>query len=475
MTKITAYAALAATRADNMLPVVDVHDTSMASSGTTKKITVATLRGLDWLNAVTDFGAAGDGTSDNASVFAAIGAAMGTAPCAVYLPSGTYKTSGPLPSCVQGQSLIGPSSASTAVNYTGSGTCLTAGLNGTFTGGEYGGRYEGFYLGGYGAGGSAVGMQVGNIQGTVIRDVAIYGFGGGGLKFVNTGGGWSEQYQVTGLRLVQNGGTSGANMTFDGSSCDYAVFETVIVATAGQDGIRMVNGAQLRGNRLAIRGNFYGGTPNAGAVIAIDRGDTDGTSYIQAADLDIAVETAGTGTGHYTVLMGSANAVSQFTGQGVLAFINVAVPFQGVSNPNYLPFGFSGHLADTVLGTMAAGDGLAVIGGTQLGQSGSLAGGLYLGNVYFQFADVIAFRLASGANTLTFNGAAAGFAKRADLWISQPASGAAGTITWPAGIKWASAAPPALSSVNGYVDHVRLTYLPSESGWYGELAGTHYA
>lgn len=45
MTKITAYAALASTQPDDMLPVVDVHDTSMAASGTTKQITVAGLLG----------------------------------------------------------------------------------------------------------------------------------------------------------------------------------------------------------------------------------------------------------------------------------------------------------------------------------------------------------------------------------------------------------------------------------------------
>jgi hypothetical protein len=43
VTRITAYTALTATQADDVLPVVDVHDTSMAASGTTKQITVANL------------------------------------------------------------------------------------------------------------------------------------------------------------------------------------------------------------------------------------------------------------------------------------------------------------------------------------------------------------------------------------------------------------------------------------------------
>lgn len=43
MSKITAYAALTAALSDDVLPIVDVHDTSMASSGTTKKIAVSDL------------------------------------------------------------------------------------------------------------------------------------------------------------------------------------------------------------------------------------------------------------------------------------------------------------------------------------------------------------------------------------------------------------------------------------------------
>lgn len=43
MSKITAYASLASTQPDDVLPVVDVHDTSMAPSGTTKKIAVSAL------------------------------------------------------------------------------------------------------------------------------------------------------------------------------------------------------------------------------------------------------------------------------------------------------------------------------------------------------------------------------------------------------------------------------------------------
>lgn len=43
MSKLTQYTALTTTQSDDIVPIVDVHDTSMAATGTTKKITVANL------------------------------------------------------------------------------------------------------------------------------------------------------------------------------------------------------------------------------------------------------------------------------------------------------------------------------------------------------------------------------------------------------------------------------------------------
>lgn len=41
MSKISSLTALTSTQPDDVMPIVDVHDTTMATSGTTKKITVA--------------------------------------------------------------------------------------------------------------------------------------------------------------------------------------------------------------------------------------------------------------------------------------------------------------------------------------------------------------------------------------------------------------------------------------------------
>ena len=54
MSKISALAVIVSVQSDDLLPVVDVHDTTMAATGTTKKITLAQL--------VTPLLAAGGGT-----------------------------------------------------------------------------------------------------------------------------------------------------------------------------------------------------------------------------------------------------------------------------------------------------------------------------------------------------------------------------------------------------------------------------
>lgn len=427
-----------------------------------------TLGGItDWVNVVLEHNADPSGAADSTTAFQNAIAALPSGGGNVYIPAGTYKINGTL-SFAQNQGMIGDGSTCTSITYTGSTILINVTVSGTFTGGQSAGRFEGFNISGYAAGTNAIGMQIGDLEGVQCRDIAIYGFGSTGLYFKNTLG-WAEESNVQ-ARIVQ----CGTAVVFDTGSFDYAKYDFTIVTGNGQGGVTLQNGAQLQGCSLQMRGNFYGNTgSNTAAVIAVDPGNSSGTSYIKNTLFDVAVESAGSGVGHYTVLLGSSNSTSQFFGTGVLSFSNVTVNFQGVSNPNYLPFGFSGVLNDTVLGEMSPGDGLVIHGGTQWTAGGGPTDSLYLGNLYFQFGDVNMFQLASGNTTLTFNGVS-GFGKKVDLFIVQPTSGAAGTVTWPSNVKWASATAPTLSTTNGYTDHIRLYYIPGAGSWYGELVGVHY-
>lgn len=95
MSRITAYSALSSAQSDDVVPIVDVHDTSMAATGTMKKITVGNLiatvfpsgdaAGLD----VRVSGAKGDGSTDDTTAFGLARDATGTGGTVMVTP-GTY-------------------------------------------------------------------------------------------------------------------------------------------------------------------------------------------------------------------------------------------------------------------------------------------------------------------------------------------------------------------------------------------------
>lgn len=64
--------------------------------------------------------------------------------------------------------------------------------------------------------------------------------------------------------------------------------------------------------------------------------------------------------------------------------------------------------------------------------------------------------LANGAQTFTF--AAPPASGPFFLRLKQPASGAAGTVTWPATILWTAGVAPTLTVTNGKVDIIQFYY-----------------
>jgi hypothetical protein len=64
--------------------------------------------------------------------------------------------------------------------------------------------------------------------------------------------------------------------------------------------------------------------------------------------------------------------------------------------------------------------------------------------------------LANNGQTFTFSNPIAG--GRYLLRLQQPASGAAGTVTWPANVKWPGGSAPTLTATNGQVDIVTFYY-----------------
>jgi hypothetical protein len=407
-------------------------------------------------------------TDSTAGINLAI-AALGASPGNLVFGVGTYKwgTSADLTALQQNQGIVGQGSQVTFFNYVGSATAIPLVLSGAFTGAQFGGKFTGFQLSGFGASGSAVGFKAGNLQGIWMDDVQIGGFPGAGIELQNAAAQWAEQGTFR-VRLIQNK----IAVLCDTGSFDYSNFDLTIEALASQSGLVVQNGAALQGVDLRMRGNFAGGAGNTGAVIAVAPAGGADTAFIKGTQVDVAVETTGTGTGHFTIQNNSTTGASQIFTQGTLFFANIGgVNFQGVSSGQ--PFSHIGVLSDTVYGILQNGEAGVIVGGLGFYPLGNLTTALFSSDLFTEAGDILSFQLINGNNPLSFQSTSA-YARRIDLYMAQPASGAAGTVTWT-GVKWAAATPPTLSAVNGFVDHVRMTWLPAQGFWYGELVGVHYA
>ena len=81
-------------------------------------------------------------------------------------------------------------------------------------------------------------------------------------------------------------------------------------------------------------------------------------------------------------------------------------------------------------------------------------------------------RLASGANTLTFTNPVAGGCYM--LWIQQPASGAAGTVTFSPTASWPGGITPTLTTTNSKIDIMTFQYSTAAGGIYAGGINQNY-
>ena len=107
------------------------------------------------------------------------------------------------------------------------------------------------------------------------------------------------------------------------------------------------------------------------------------------------------------------------------------------------------------------GQNVKVSGQGYTEQHDSLAGNA---TVNWNDGNVQYIQLASGANTFTPSNAQDGATYI--LQIKQPSSGAAGTVTWGASVKWPAATAPTLTTTNDYIDVVTLIYNGTTTHYY---------
>jgi len=431
---------------------------------------------LDWVSVITH-GADPTGVADSTTAFNNTVAALPTAGGIVYVPAGTYKITGTV-TFKQNQGMVGDGHSVSILAYTGSSVCIKTALTGTFTGNDEGGYYRGWQVTAYDGGSGAVGWQISDLQGIRADDISFYGCSTAGIYFTVLADGWAEEGMFTKIGCIQCGVSgTGAGAVFNGTSFDYGYYDFVMVTNTGATCILLQNDVDMNGCYVGLRGNAYANSgSNNGALIAIEPSNTAGTSYLIGSLLQVSMETAGSGVGHWLVIMGSESAASQFLCQGVLSLAPITVAGQGILNNNNVPFGFSGILNDGTGNSMAAGDGLAVYGGSVSPVQGGTA--LTLadlgGTIYPEFGNTWVFTIAGGANAATFDSLLA-YGRNMDLFIGQPASGV-GSVTWPSYVKWPNTgAAPSLNGGANKFAWVHMQWLgTSINAMAATLMGTAY-
>lgn len=415
-----------------------------------------------------NYGSDPTGTTFSDAAMAAAQAAGGSGAYQIVAGQGTYKFANSY-NFARNQGLKGQGSSQTTFTYTGSSTFLNFWFSSFTASTSVGGPVSGFTINGFGAGAGAVGMRWGDLNKPRVNDILIAGFNASAASiglYMHNVNGWSEEGEWTAINLVQNS----TNVYFDTNSFDYSIYQFVIVANSGQDGVRMENAALLTGCRLEIRGNFTSGVGNTGSVIVMDKlAVGSGTCVISQASLDIVVECDGsTGVGHFSVRQLGA-AGSQFNGFGAVGFIPETIAFQAPTFSG--SYGLGGNIQFPTLGYMDTTDAFVAQGATQWLQYGNTSTNFAFNgmSIFPGNGDYQAFILPNGAITInSFFGTNYARTRRIEIMFKQPSGGAAGTITWPAGIKWAGGTH-ALSAANNAIDKVRLTYYPGDSTWYGEV------
>jgi hypothetical protein len=281
MGKITGYAALTAPVLSDLLPVVDVSDTSMASTGTDKKMTLAVLQALLGPGLLVLPSGDTSGATDTAAIGAAITSLTGTGNGGtVLLAAGQFyitASAGSIAVTLPAQTAAG-TTGGTPVNLAGTGSPTVVYVVGNCTGischrtSGYGAQFglsppfdqpcsmiSNFVLDGSLATGSAIGLDWGDGTGFDIK-LRVQHFTGAstiGVQQINRVF-WTEKCDVR-LELYNNAQclviTNQQNITSAVHSVEYCDYWLTLWLEAGQKGVQILHGSNAGGSRFSFRGN----------------------------------------------------------------------------------------------------------------------------------------------------------------------------------------------------------------------------
>jgi hypothetical protein len=248
-------------------------------------------------------------------------------------------------------------------------------------------------------------------------------------------------------------------------SFDYGYWQLGIVSDTNALGVVFTETSNMIGGSFTLTGNYgTSGGSNTGWGIAL----TGGVACLQYADIHVAVECDGSGTGPGSIYIGPGTA---FVGTGTLRFIAAPAAWSASNMTQTIlgnhQFGFAGFCqvsGDTYLG----GDGASQAGVmTTIGSYIDQSGNAFQGYFDLSTGNVLSVQLTNGANAVTVTGQPVHKAGRWVLIVKQPSSGGAGTLS---GIPWTwLGGTPQLQTKNNAVD---VIYLITADGttFYGFLA-----
>lgn len=416
---------------------------------------------------VNTFGADPTNTFDSTAAFTkAINFATnnGANPTAAYQlvgGVGTYLLPNGIPTVfARHQSYTAPGSGLSALNHTGTGTCIVQSDAAQYGAGSIAGPFSGFRI--VGTANGTAGFQYGDMIRIHNTDIVVQGYTGAGTfgyYGLNTVGLAEEAYHQVNVINCLN------SICFDTHSFDYSTYffyVNVFINQGVGDILTIQNGAQLvGGNGFTLA--YNAGTQGAGGsrLIAVDPAGT-GPSIVNTA-VNIVGETDGAGTGHIPVFLGNAGSQWVTTGK-LMGLANTAKWGASTLGSNGF-FSHSPHLSfnETTpqLGQMSLGDTMVIYGGVIHKQFSNLAGN-WSGSLNLQFADTFHFRM--GAATVIAPAGDLTNARSVTLYLVCN-NGGANAVTWPTGAGggpiFAGNVAPVMSTVVGHIDVIRLDYSPT--------------
>ncbi len=258
--------------------------------------------------------------------------------------------------------------------------------------------------------------------------------------------------------------------------------------TGDGGGLTNLTAANIAAGTAAI--NISGNAAGLSATLAINKGGTGQTTATAAINALLPAQASAAGK----VLTSDGSAATWEPTQCLVSAADattlLSTHLAGGDAGNVLTVDPAGNLGQTAFIVVDAGDATIAVSAEAtftapvvFGTGGIRVEGVHTATNTFNAVDFAAaygndfiVPLLAGSNSIDWTGDVAGQAWR--ITLRQPSTGAAGTATWPATVRWPGGQAPTLTATNGAEDVVIIERRPDISvgvlDYRGTLVGLDY-